>query len=660
MPDDRPTHDTSHAQDDRPTQEHRAPQPGSPSANPVTCRAGRRTGLSLEQLSVFSQPDYPHDIHPALVPGIGIDEQRRRYRLDHWIFAVAGTLTVAFIAWGLISPSGVGDVAGAVFGWTMDNASWLFNALAAVVLVFMLIIAFSRYGHIRLGRDGDEPEFSTFSWVAMLFAAGIGIGVFFFGPSEPLSHYQSPPPGTAAAETAEALHTGMAYTYFHWGFHAWAIYALVGASVAYAAYRRGRVPLMSSIFRTMLGQRHTDGLPGRIIDIFALFATLFGTAAALGLASLQITEGIGVVTGATLGTGAVVLVILVLALAFIASAISGVARGIRYLSSINIVLVLSVLGLVFLLGPTMFLLNMLPSALMEHFSTMFEMLGRSASWGQETVDFQAIWTVFYWAWWISWSPFVGIFIARVSRGRTLRQFILGVTLVPSSVLFLAFGILGGTSIWMYRNDAPGFEAEMSPPEVLFTMIDNLPYAQWLPIVVMIVLSIFFITSADSAAVVMGILSTSGDQNPHRAVVVFWGLVMAGVAVIMLLTGGDTALTGLQNLVIVTALPFAAVLVLIMVAFVRELRTDPAALRGIYAEKALADAVVTGIDSYGDDFRLQVGQSPPGAGAGAEIDSEHEKYTDWYRRTDEDGRPVEYDFETGEWGDGWDPEEDSRE
>ncbi|ANS77809.1 High-affinity choline uptake protein BetT [Serinicoccus hydrothermalis] len=612
----------------------------------------RRAGRSLGRLD-YRRPEYPHGIHPALVPGISIDEQRRRYGLSRTVFVLAGVLTVIFVIWGVADPEGVATVAQAAFDWSTTNVSWLFNSVAIIVLLVLLVIACSPYGRIPLGKDGEEPEFSTFAWVSMLFAAGIGIGVLFFGPSEPLTYFVTPPPLTAEPESVEALHGALAQTYFHWGFHAWAMYALVGGAVAYSAYRRGRSLLMSSVFRSMFGARRTDGFAGKLVDSFAIIATLFGTAAALGIAAMQIGTGVSIVTGVgELTTTLLVVILLVLTAGFIVSAVSGVARGIRYLSSINIVLTVGIVGIVLVLGPTLFLLNLLPSAMVEYVGSMFDMMGRSLSWGEETQAFQSAWTVYYWAWWISWSPFVGIFIARISRGRTVRQFLLGTILIPSTMLFVAFGVMGGTSMWMYREGLPGFAADLAPAQVFFTMIDNLDYVAWVPYVAIVVLSIFFITSADSASVVMGMLSSRGDQSPRRGVVVFWGLVMSGIAVVMLSLGDATALQGLQQLVIVTAVPFALVMLLIVVAWVRDLRTDPATLRHLYAQSAVQHAVIEGVQKHGDDFSLQVGKAGPGDGAGAHIDSEDESYTDWYQRRDEDGEPVGYSYETGEWEDGW--------
>ena len=631
-------------------------------------RVSRETGKGLGKLD-YSRPrhpaenapenntQYPHNTHPILVPGIAIDEQRRRYSLDKIIFAVAGTLTVAFVIWGIVDSDGVSTVAKAAYDWSTMNVGWFFNLVAIIVLVALIILAFSPYGKIPLGKDDEKAEFSTFSWVAMLFAAGIGIGVLFFGPSEPLTYFVSPPPMTNAPETTEALHGAMAQTYFHWGFHAWAMYALVGGAIAYAAYRRGRSLLLSSIFQTLFGKRHTEGFAGKLVDIFAIVATLFGTAAALGIAAMQIGSGVSIVSGVgEMTNNMLVVIICVLTLGFIISAVSGVSKGIRYLSSINIILTVGIVGLVLFLGPTLFLLNLLPSALMEYFGSLFDMMGKSLSWGSETQEFQSVWTVYYWAWWISWSPFVGTFIARISRGRSIRQFILGTIFIPSTLLFVAYGIMGGTSIWMYREGAAGFTDSMAAPEVFFTLIDNLPFVEWLPFVAIVVLAIFFITSADSASIVMGMLTSRGDQEPRKWVVVFWGLVMSGIAVVMLLLGNANALEGLQQLVIVTAVPFAVVMLFIIIAWFKELRTDPLALRRQYAQNAVDNAVVEGADRFGDDFAFQVVQTEPGDGANGGIDSEHGDYTDWYQRTNADGEPVGYDYETGQWADGWTPEE----
>lgn len=596
---------------------------------------------------------YPHDMHPGLVPGIGVDEQRNRFGLDRVIFGVTAVLIVGFIIWGISSPGSVSSASSAAFGWAMTNAGWLLNISMNAALAAVVVIAFSKLGRIKLGTDDEEPEFSYFSWVAMMFAAGIGVGLFFYGPSEPLSFFLSPPPETAEPGTVGALHQAMAQANYHWGLHAWGAYAFVGAAIGYSCYRKGRVPLISSIFAPLFGSKGTDGALGKVIDILALIATLFGTATSLGLAAIQIGKGVEIVSGwGRLGNNVLIVIIAVLSVGFIISAVSGVSRGIRYLSNINITLTLAMVAFVFLAGPTLLLLNLLPSGIFVYIDQFFPMMSKSLSWGPETVEFQSYWTAFYWAWWVAWTPFVGMFLARISRGRTLREFILVTALAPSLILIASFTILGGTAIEFSRGGIAEFDGTRDNQTVLFALFDNLPLAQVTPVILMVVLSIFFITSADSASVVMGTMSSKGDPTPNKFVVVFWGLCMMGIAVVMLLTGGEEVLTGLQNLTILSALPFSVVLIVMIVAFIKDLRSDPMFIRSEYARAAVQNAVVRGLEEHGDDFELAVEHAEDGRGAGADFDSSAGRYTEWYQRTDEEGKNVDYDFETGEWADGY--------
>jgi choline/carnitine/betaine transport len=461
-------------------------------------------------------------------------------------------------------------------------------------------------------------------------------------------------------ETPESLHQALAQSHFHWGLAAWALYALVGGALAYSIYRRGRVSLMSSVFRSLFGDRHTDGIAGRLVDMMAIIATLFGTAATLGLSAIQIGEGVKIVSGASDVTNTVLILIMaVLTVCFIISAVSGVSRGIRYLSNLNITLTLGLVLFVFIAGPTLFLLNLIPSGIAAYADNLIDMMGRSLSWGQDTLDFQAQWTAFYWAWWIAWTPFVGMFIARISRGRTLREFAVVTTLVPTFILILAFTVFGGTAIAFHRDGKAGFDGSGTSEQTLFSMFDHLPLSGVIPFIVIFVLAVFFITSADSASVVMGTLSSKGDPAPRKIIVVFWGLCMMGIAVVMLLAGGEDALSGLQNLTILIAIPFSVVLIGLVVAFLRDLATDPAAIRRAYAENAIHNAVVKGLEEHGDEFEITVGRAEEGHGAGADFDSTASEVTDWYRRTDEDGNEVDYDYTSGEWGDGWSPDDARR-
>ncbi|HAT1250499.1 TPA: BCCT family transporter [Corynebacterium striatum] len=600
---------------------------------------------------------YPHDMHPGLVPGIGVENQRNTFGLDKALFSVTAIAVVSFIIWGILSPESVSAASSSAFSWAITNTGWLLNITMMMAIVTMAYVGLSRLGRIKLGTDDEEPEFGWFSWVAMMFGAGIGVGIFFYGPSEPLSHYLTPPPHTVDGNTVEALHQSMAQAHYHWGLSPWAAYALVGGAIAYSSYRRGRVPLISSIFKPLFGSRDTDGPLGKLIDVLALIATLFGTAATLGVSAIQIGEGVSIIRGAgPLTNSALIVIIAILGCGFIISAVSGVSRGVRYLSNINISLTLGLVVLVFLAGPTLLLLNLIPSGIVTYIDQLLPMMAKGLSWGDETIEFQSYWTAFYWAWWIAWTPFVGMFVARISRGRTLREFTAVTVFAPTLILIMAFTVFGGTSIQFSREKVPGFDGTASGEQVLFTMFDNLPLSQVTPFILLSVLAIFFITSADSASVIMGTMSSKGDPAPNKLVVVFWGLCMMGIAIVMLLTGGEDVLSGLQNLTILSALPFCVVLLVMMVAFIKDLRSDPMFIRRKYARAAVENAVVRGIEEHGDDFELSIEHAEEGRGAGSDFDSSAQRYTEWYQRTDEDGENVDYDFETDTWADGYTGEE----
>ncbi|MDK8813090.1 BCCT family transporter [Corynebacterium striatum] len=592
-------------------------------------------------------------MHPGLVPGIGVENQRNTFGLDKALFSVTAIAVVSFIIWGILSPESVSAASSSAFSWAITNTGWLLNITMMMAIVTMAYVGLSRLGRIKLGTDDEEPEFGWFSWVAMMFGAGIGVGIFFYGPSEPLSHYLTPPPHTVDGNTVEALHQSMTQAHYHWGLSPWAAYALVGGAIAYSSYRRGRVPLISSIFKPLFGSRDTDGPLGKLIDALALIATLFGTAATLGVSAIQIGEGVSIIRDAgPLTNTALIVIIAVLGCGFIISAVSGVSRGVRYLSNINISLTLGLVVFVFLAGPTLLLLNLIPSGIVTYIDQLLPMMAKGLSWGDETIEFQSYWTAFYWAWWIAWTPFVGMFVARISRGRTLREFTAVTVFAPTLILIMAFTVFGGTSIQFSREKVPGFDGTASGEQVLFTMFDNLPLSQVTPFILLSVLAIFFITSADSASVIMGTMSSKGDPAPNKLVVVFWGLCMMGIAIVMLLTGGEDVLSGLQNLTILSALPFCVVLLVMMVAFVTDLRSDPMFIRRTYARAAVENAVVRGIEEHGDDFELSIEHAEEGRGAGSDFDSSAQRYTEWYQRTDEDGENVDYDFETDTWADGY--------
>ncbi|GLY04352.1 choline transporter [Actinoplanes sp. NBRC 101535] len=491
--------------------------------------------------------------------------------MDPVIVSVALAGIVAVVLWGILSPGSLGDAASAGLAWTITDFGWLFVVAADAFLVAALVLAASRYGRIRLGRDDDRPEFSTPAWIAMMFGAGMGIGLIFYAVAEPLQHLGTPPPGADAAPgTTAAASSAMQFTLFHWTLHPWAIYAVVGLAMAYATYRKGRGNSLSAAFHPLLG-KHADGAAGRAIDLIAVFATVFGSATSLGLGALQIAAGLGIVTGIPQSEGLDIAIIAVLTVAFVLSAVSGISRGVKWLSSANVVLAAALVLFVFLAGPTGAILNVLPSSIGSYLSNLVEMSALTAAVADP--DWLAGWTIFYWAWWISWAPFVGTFIARISRGRTIREFVVGVMLVPSGVSVIWFAVLGGSALDMQLSGTADLTAQLADGAegALFGLLDALPAANVTSIAAIILIALYFITGADSASLVLGTLSSRGDLDPRRPLVIVWGLTIGAVAAVLLVAGG---LEALQQATILVALPFVVVMLALIVALLRELSQDP--------------------------------------------------------------------------------------
>jgi choline/carnitine/betaine transport len=538
-------------------------------------------------------------------------EAEQNYPVDRVVFGVAGVLVIAFILWGVFSTESLSAVASAVLAGVITGGGWAFVLSATGFVVFALWLAFSRYGKITLGRDGEPPEFRTTSWIAMMFSAGMGIGLMFYGVAEPLSHFSSPPPGTVPADSEEALDVAMATTLFHWTLHPWAIYAVVGLAIAYSTFRRGRRQLISSAFAPLLGELNTQGPLGKAIDILAIFATLFGSAASLGLGALQIGAGLQANGAPAVGKGILVAIIAILSVAFVCSAVTGVAKGVQFLSNVNMVLAGVLALFVFVAGPTILILNLLPTAIGDYFGNLAQMAARTAATGGDaTAEWLAGWTVFYWAWWISWTPFVGMFIARISRGRSIKQFVVGVMLIPSFVSLIWFAIFGGAAINLQRTGTD--LASQSSEGQLFGLLQSMPLGYALSILAMLLVAIFFVSGADAASVVMGTLSQRGSIEPQRWVVIFWGVLMAAIAIVMLLVApGSEALTGIQNITIIMAAPFALVMVLLCVALTKDLRNDPLVRRDDRSVQAVEQAVDYGTENYGEKFFFTVKPHKPG-------------------------------------------------
>jgi choline/carnitine/betaine transport len=564
-----------------------------------------------EDTAAVAPPKSPNgrpDAHPIFAVPIDDELHSRNRGLDKVVFGVTAVIAIGFLVWGFVSTSSLAGASTTALGWIMDNTGWLFALTASGFVVFVLWLALGRFGSIPLGCDDEEPEFRTISWVAMMFSAGMGIGLMFFGVAEPLTHFATPPPGTGAPGNPNAVQTAMATTLFHWTLHPWAIYAVVGLAIAYGVYRKGRMQLISSAFEPLLGNR-ANGMGGKVIDMLAIFATLFGSAASLGLGALQIRSGLHIVAGVSeTGNTVLIVIITVLTVAFVLSAVSGVARGIQWLSNINMVLAIMLALFVFVVGPTVFILNLLPTSLGSYFQDLAMMSARTGAEGADVNTWLQSWTIFYWAWWISWTPFVGMFIARISRGRTIRQFVTGVLLVPSVVSLVWFCVFGGAAINVQQGGVD-LAGQSSIEQQLFSLLDQYPIAIIASVLVMLLVAIFFVSGADAASIVMGSLSERGTIKPSRGTVIFWGIAMGAVAAVMLLVGGKDALNGLQTITIIAALPFVLVMVGLAVALVKDLRQDPLMVRRRYASEAVDSAVVHGVMEHGDDFMISVEKDP---------------------------------------------------
>ena len=488
------------------------------------------------------------------------------------VFGISVGISVLFVLWGVFFTDNLASVASTVLGYLITTYGWVFILATFGFLVFALYLAFSRYGRVRLGGDEERPEFSTVAWVAMMFSAGMGIGLMFFGVAEPILHFATPPHGLASAGSEDAARVAMQYSYFHWALHPWAIYAVVGLALAYSTFRKGRKNLISSAFYPLLGDR-VDGSIGKAIDILAIFATLFGTATSLGLGALQINGGLSYVWGVPDSVTVAILIIVGITALFTISAVTGVHRGIKYLSEINMVLAAVLILFLLVVGPTVFILNTFTESLGAYVSNLVTMSFRTAAFGE--AEWLAAYTLFYWAWWISWTPFVGMFIARISRGRTIREFVFGVLLVPSVVSFVWFAVLGGTAINLDLSGGTNIAAVAaeSPANALFATLNELPLAVIASLLAIILVALFFISGADAGAVVLSILSSGGVLRPRTAVLVIWGVLTGLAASVLLLAGGPTGLEALQQASIIAAAPFLIVMIVMCYALFKELRGE---------------------------------------------------------------------------------------
>ena len=446
---------------------------------------------------------------------------------------------------------------------------WFYLFIAAFMLVFILWIMFSKHGKIKLGRDDDEPEFSRFTWFAMLFSAGMGIGLLFYGVAEPISIFNNPPAADIATNSNEAAAAAMKYTFFHWGFHAWAIYILIGLSLAYFSYRHNLPLTLRSALYPILGER-INGFWGNFVEIFAVISTLFGVATSLGFGVQQVNSGLAHLNLLNFSTQNQVILIVCITLVATISVITGVNKGVRRLSEANLLLALVLLLFVFFAGPTIFLLKAFSLNFGNYIQSLVEMTFQTDIYNNN----QFATSTFYLAWWIAWSPFVGMFIARVSKGRTIREFILGVLIVPVILTFLWMTVFGNTAIHMELfGDGGIIEAVNSNVSTaLFVMLQKLPFPTISCGLAILVVIFFFVTSSDSASLVIDIITSGDSKKPPVWQKIYWASMEGLVAIVLLISGG---LAALQTAVLTTALPFAIVMLVFCYTLWKALRTDTA-------------------------------------------------------------------------------------
>ena len=485
------------------------------------------------------------------------------------VFWTSVGVSAIFVAWAVLFTENLNKVTTASLNWVTGSFGWLYLVVTLGILAFLVFLAFSPAGAMRLGKDTDRPEFGTITWLAMILSAVMGIGLVSYGVAEPISHLASPPHGLAEAGSPEAAVRALQYSYFDWGLHAWAIFAVFGLAMAYSTYRKGRPTLVSQLFVPLLGDR-VNGPLGKTIDVLAVFATLFGTTTSLGLGALQINNGLGTLFGIPVNSVTQVLIIAAITAVFTMSAVTGVSKGIKFLSQGSAVLAIALFVFMLIVGPAVFIANLYIESIGMWATDFFRMSLQGTAFGD--LEWMQWWTYFMMAWWVAWGAFVGVFLARISRGRTIRGFVVGVLAVPSIVFFTWFTVFGGTAIHVDMFEG-GDIARRTADDInsaFFATLDHFPLAAVTSTVAIILVLMFFISGADANTYVLGMMTSGGSLTPRRTVLILWGVLTGICAVVLMLAGG---LSALQNTVIVASLPFLVIIAGLAVSFWKELVAD---------------------------------------------------------------------------------------
>lgn len=476
------------------------------------------------------------------------------------VLYISISLILLFLIFGFIFPEQLTGITSQLFGFITNDLGWFYLATVLGVLLFSLYLAFSRFGKIRLGNDDDRPEYSNFSWFAMLFSAGMGIGLVFWGVAEPIFHYAQPPMGITPSSTESAM-MAFRYAFLHWGFHPWAIYAIVGLALAYVTFRKKLPCLISSTLYPLLGEK-SKGPVGHVIDILALILTVIGVATSLGMGALQVNGGLNTLFNIPNNITIQVIIIIVITVLFLISATTGLDKGIKILSNTNIIIAVLLLLFVFLFGPSVFIIDTFFVSVSGYIQNILPMSLALSPFEKD--PWIGTWTIFYWAWWLSWGPFVGTFIARISKGRTVKEFILGVVILPATFCCLWFTVFGGTALYFEIFEGIDIVATVTNDVTvgLFATLAHLPLGNIASFVATILIITFFVTSADSATFVIGMFSRQGDLNPDNKIKIIWGAILSLMAIVLLFSGG---LVAMRNTSIIMALPFLIIIILMCVA-----------------------------------------------------------------------------------------------
>jgi glycine betaine transporter len=489
------------------------------------------------------------------------------------VFYISVGIAIAFILWGIIAPTNLETVTSSIQSFITNELGWFYLLAATGFLIFCLYLIFSPYGRIKLGKPDDKPEYNYSTWFAFLFTAGMGIGLVFWGVAEPLYHFFDPP--TAEPGSNHAAGEAMRYAFFHWGLHPWAIYSVVALSLAYFRFRKESPAVMSAVLQPLIGDRANGGL-GTAINVLVVFATIFGVATSLGFGAAQISAGLAYLIPGLQSINGVLLqliVIIIVTILFMVSAQTGLDKGIRILSKTNVYLAIFLMLFVLFLGPTSYIMGVFTQGVGSYLQNLAGMSFRLDVYNPETTWVEG-WTIFYWAWWISWAPFVGTFIARVSKGRTIREFVIGVLAVPAIFGAFWFATFGGTGIHIQRFGTADIMETMTHGGMevaLFAVLEQFPLGLFLSIIAVFLISSFFVTSADSATVVLGMQTTNGNLNPPNSVKLVWGAIISATAAVLIST--EKGLGALQTAAIIAALPFTLIMIMMIISLMKSLQSE---------------------------------------------------------------------------------------